>query len=99
LLAMRVDQVMEGVAGNREHRLAVALGVVQAVQQVYSAGPRCGQTDAQPPGVFGVTTGGESSRLLVADLNKLHPILMGAQGFEDAVDPVAWESEDRVNAP
>ena len=39
LLTVRADQIVKGVTGNREHRLAVAFRVVQPVQQMNAAGP------------------------------------------------------------
>ena len=54
LLVVRADQVVEGVAGDREHRLAVALGVVQAVEQVDAARAGGRQADAEASGELGV---------------------------------------------
>ena len=49
LLVVRVDQVGEGVPRDRQHRLAVALRVVEAVEQVNSAGPEVArQTPSSP---------------------------------------------------
>ena len=99
LLVVRADQVVEGVAGDRQHRLAVALGVVEAVEQVDAARPGRGQADAQPAGVLGVAAGGERGGLLVPHLDEADLVLVRAQRLEDAVDAVAGEAEDRVHAP
>ena len=99
LLVVRADQVVVGVPGDRQHRGAVELGVVEAVEQV--DGPRAagGEADAQPAGELGVAAGGERRRLLVAALDEADLVLVLAQGLEDPVDPVAGEAEDRVHAP
>ncbi len=39
LLVVHADQVAEGVAGNGEHRLLIALRVIESVQQMHAAGP------------------------------------------------------------
>ena len=75
LLVVRADQVVEGVPGDRQHRLAVALGVVQAVEQVDAAGAGGRQADAEPAGVLGVAAGGEGGRLLVPHLDELDLVL------------------------
>ena len=38
LLGVRVDQVVEVMPGDGEHRLAIHLGVVQAIEQMDAAG-------------------------------------------------------------
>ena len=50
LLVARADQVVVGLAGDREHRRAVHLGVVEAVEQVDRARARGGEADAEPAG-------------------------------------------------
>ena len=93
LLVVRADQVVEGVAGDRQHRLAVALGVVQAVQQVDAARARGRQADAEAAGVLGVAARGERRRLLVPHLDEADLVLVRAQRLEDAVDAVAGKAE------
>ncbi len=99
LLVVRADQVVKGVAGDGQHRLAVALGVVQAVEQVDAARPGGGHADAEPAGVLGIAAGGEGGGFLVAHLDELDLVLVRAQRLEDAVDAVAGEAEDRLDAP
>ena len=77
------------MAGDGQHRLAVALGVVEAVEQMYSAGPRSGHADAEPVGEFGITAGRKGGRLLVADLNKPQLVLIVAEGFKDSVNAIS----------
>lgn len=62
----------------REDRLVVELGVVEAVEQVNAARSGGREAHAQPARVLGVTTGGKGGRLLVADLNEAAAILVGA---------------------
>ena len=75
LLVMGADQVVEGVAGDRQHRLAVALGVVEAVEQVDAAGAGGGHAHAQAAGELGIAAGGKGRRLLVTHLDESHLVL------------------------
>ena len=86
-------------AGDRQHRLAVQLGVVEAVQQMNAAGAGGGQADAEPAGVLGVGAGHEGRGLLVPHLDEADLVLARAQRLHDAVDAVAGKSEDHVDAP
>ncbi len=99
LLVVRADQVVEGVAGDCEHRLSVALGIVEPVEQMDAAGSRRRQADAQPASEFRVAAGGKCRRLLVAHLDESDAILPGAQRFEDTVHAIAGKSEDGVHIP
>src|SRR4051794_18252250 len=71
LLLVGTDEIVEGVSGDREHWLSVALGVVEAVQQMNSARPRGGETNAQTPRELGITASGECGCSLVPHLNEL----------------------------
>ncbi len=99
LLIIRANEVVKGMAGDGQHRLAVALGVVEAVEQMYSAGPRSGHADAEPVGEFGITAGRKGGRLLVADLNKPQLVLIVAEGFKDGVNAISREAENGVHTP
>ncbi len=99
LLVVRVDEIVKRVSCDGQHGLAVALGVIEAIQQMHAARSRGRQAHAQPAGVLGIATGGESSRLLVANLNELDLVLTCPQRLEDAVDPIPRKPEDRVYAP
>ena len=75
LLIMRSDQVVKGVTGNGEHRLAIALGVVQPIQQVNSARTRSRQAHAKPARVFGVAASRESGGFFMPNLNESDLVL------------------------
>ena len=96
---MCADQVVEGVPRNRQHGLAVALSVIESIEQMDTAWARSRQTDAETPGVFGISHGGKCCCFLVADLNELDLFLVCAQGLEDAVDAVAGKAEDGIDTP
>ena len=74
---------------------AVALAVVQTVDQVQAPGP-----DSRAPrsgaGDLGVGAGGEGAGLLVADVHELDVRLMPPQGVDDRVRRVA---DDAVHLP
>ena len=85
--------------GDGQHRLAVQLGVVQAVQQVDAARARGRQAHAQASGELGVAAGHERGGFFVPHMDETDLVLVRAQRFHDAVDPVAGESEDGVDTP
>jgi hypothetical protein len=85
--------------GDRKHRLIVELGVVNAVQQVDSARTGGRDADSELAGELGVAAGGEGRDFLVARLDEADPVLAFAQRFENAVDPVAGNPENRIDAP
>ena len=61
--------------GDRQHRLAVELGIVQPVEQMNAAGTRGRQADAQLAGVLCIAAGHECGRFLVAHLNETDLVL------------------------
>src|SRR5438477_6310940 len=89
LLRARPDQVMKGEPSQGEHGLAVELGVVEAVEQMDTAGSAGCQADAQFSGVLGVTASHERSRFFVPYVDELDLILSLAQRFHDAVNAIA----------
>src|ERR1043165_114162 len=99
LLVMRADHIVKGVSRNGEDGLAVTLGVVESVQEVYASGAGSGKTDAQASSVFGITAGCKSGSFFMTHLNKLYFVLPRSQGFKNSVHAVAWKSEDRIHAP
>ena len=75
LLGEGFDQIVVLRAGDREHRLIVELGVVDAVQQVDAAGAGGREADAELAGELGIGAGGECGRLLVPHLDELDLVL------------------------
>ena len=70
LLVVRSDQVVKGVAGNREHRLAIAFRIIQPVQQMDSARAGSREANTQPACVLGVTASCECGSFFVPHLNE-----------------------------
>ena len=99
LLGVGADQVVKGMAGDGQHRLAVHLGIIKAVEQMDAAGAGSGQADAEPAGVLGIGAGHEGGRFLVAHLDEADLVLALAQRFHDAVDAVAGEAKDDFHSP
>ena len=99
LLGQRPDQIVEMHAGDRQHRLAVQLRVVKAVQQMNAAGARRAQTDTQLSGIFCVGASHEGGCLFVAHLNKSNLVLARPKRLHDAVDSVTRQPEHRVDTP
>ena len=99
LLIVHADEVVEGVAGDGEDWLQVALGIVQAVEEMHAAGARGRAADADSSGVFGVAAGSKGGRLFVPNLNELQLVLVCAQRFEEAVDTIPGIPEDGIHTP
>jgi hypothetical protein len=89
LLGVGVDEVVVRHARDGQHRLAVELGVVQAVEQVDATRTGRGQAHPEAPRELRVRARHEGGRLLVADLHEPDPVTARAQGLHDRVDPVA----------
>ena len=96
---MRVDQIVKMVSGDRQHRLAVHLGIVQTVEEVNAARPGRSQADTEPAGVFGVGARHKRGRFFMADLDEPNTILPSAERFHDAVDAVAGQTEHDFDTP
>ena len=95
LLVVAAEAGARLLADDRQHRLVVELGVVEAVEQVDRAGPRGGQADAELAGELGVGARHERGHLLVAHLDELGAARAVARALEradDAVDAVARDS-------
>ncbi len=84
------------VGGDREDRCAVALAVVQPVDEVQASGARGSQHRGGTSGDLGVGTRGEGAGLLVADVDELDVGLVPAQRVDDRVRRVA---DDAVHLP
>ena len=99
LLRVGADQVVIGQSGDREHGLAVELGVVEAVQQMDAAGTRCRQAHAEASGELRVAARHERRGFLVTYLHEADAILARAQRLHDPVDAVAGQAEDDLHVP
>ena len=99
LLVMRADQIVVGLAGDRDDRRAVHLGVVKTVEQVDRAGTRRREADAEPARVLRVAARHERRGLFVAHLHERDALLPFPQRLHDAVDAVARQTEHDAHIP
>jgi hypothetical protein len=99
LLRVCADQVVRRHPGDGQHRLAVELRVVQAVEQMDAPRARCRQTDAEPAGELRIAARHEGRRLLVAHLHEPNAILALPQRLHDPVDAVTRQPEDDADVP
>jgi hypothetical protein len=99
LLCVRRDKIVILQPGNGEHRRAIDLGVVEAVQKVNAAGAGGSQTDAESSGQLGVGAGHERGRFLMADLHETDGVLAHAKRLHDAVDAIAGQAEHHIDTP
>src|SRR5581483_9917235 len=79
LLGVRVDQVVKMMSGDGQHRLAVELRVIEAVQEMNPARAGGGEANAETAGVLGITAGHEGGRLFMPDLDKTDALARLAQ--------------------
>ena len=86
------------VRGDRQHRRAGAVRVVEAVDEVGVARPAAARADRELPGQLGLGRGGERGGLLVVDVDPVDPALVGAarapDGVDDRVEAVADQAVD-----
>jgi hypothetical protein len=75
LLILHANEVVIGLAGERENGRVIHLRVVKAVQEMNRSGSGRRETDAEPAGVFRIAAGHEGRRLFVTDLHKADPPL------------------------
>jgi len=99
LLGEGVDQIVIMMSGDREHRLAVHFGVIEAVEQMDAARAGGGQADAELAGVLGVAARHERGGLLMAHLDEADQLLALPQRLDDAVDAVSRDTEDGIHSP
>src|SRR5581483_8220899 len=96
---MRFNQIMEMMAGDRQDRLPIELGIIQTIQQMNASRAGGGHAHTQPPGIFRITAGHESGRLLMPHLQETQLVAMGAQRFHNAIDTISRKTEDNLHAP
>ena len=99
LLIARADQVGKRVARNGKHGLTVALGVIQAVEQVNAARAGRRHANAEISGEFRVAACGEGGCLFVPHLHIFQLALVLSPGIENSVDPVPREGEHGIDSP
>src|SRR5947209_19282036 len=86
-------------SGERQHRLAVQLGIIETIQQMNTAWSRGSQADSKAVCVFSVGAGHERGRFFMAHLNKADFIAPGAEGLHDAVNAVTGQAKNYLDAP
>lgn len=99
LLGEGVNQIMEVVTRDREHRRSIHLGIVEPVEQMESAGAGCAETDPQLAGVLGVSACHKGGGFFMAHLDEPNLLLTLAQGFHDPVDAIAGQTKDDLYTP
>ncbi len=99
LLEAHPDQIVEGGAGDGQHRRAVERRVIESVHQVDGAGP--GGADAQPQlaAMLGESAGHEGGGLLMADADIFEPVLTLAHRLDQRIDAVADDPERVSRTP
>ena len=74
LLVVPTERGAGLLPGDREHRLMVEAGVVEAGDQMRGAGTRGRNADPEPAGELGVGAGHERRHLLMPRLDELEPV-------------------------
>ncbi len=82
-----------------QHRLAIHLGVVEAIEEMNRTGAGGGDTAAEPAGVLRVRARHEGGGFLVPHLHESHLLLMNPERLHQAVNTVTGEAKDRINPP
>lgn len=96
---MRADQVVIGQPGQRQHRLAVELGIVQPIEQMQSAGSRGGQAYAELARELGIAARHERRCFFVPDLNEANLVLALPQRFHEPVDAISRKPKNDLYSP
>src|SRR5437667_9190681 len=79
LLCVGSDEIVELQSSDRQHRLAVELGIVESVQEMDATRARGRKAHADPSCELGIPAGHESSRLFMPHLNKSNLLLVGSK--------------------
>jgi hypothetical protein len=87
------------MAGNGQHRLTIAFGIVKAIEKVNAAGARGSDAYSHPARVFRVATGGERRGFLVPNLYELQLVSMGPKSFKHSVYTISGKAEDYFYSP
>src|SRR5690606_2270686 len=99
LLEITAEREGRRLADDRDDGLVVHPRVVEPVQEMDRAGPRCREADPDLAGELRVAARLERRELLVTALDEPDPVLRPVQRAEEAVDPVAGVAVDRADAP
>ena len=85
MLVIHADEVVEGVPRDSQHRNLIALGVIEAVEQMNATGAGSGHAHPDAACELGVANGSKGRRFLVPHLDEPQLLLMRAQGLEKAI--------------
>src|SRR5437588_4439445 len=99
LLSQRANEIVKLKSGDRQYWLVIELGIVQTIQKMNPAWPRCGKTDAEFAGELCVTTRHKSSCFFVTHLNETNFLCVSAKGFHDAVYAIPGKPKNNFHAP
>ena len=99
LLIAPADCRSGGLADDRDDRLVIHLGVVEAVEKMDGAGARGGEADTDFASELRMTTRHEGAHLLVARLDELDAIPRAFERAHEAIDPVSGIAVDAPHAP
>jgi hypothetical protein len=99
LLVTHPHHVVVGLPGDRQYGRAIHLGIVETVKKVDRAGAAGGKADTEPPGELGVAAGHERRALLVSHLHEADALPQFPQPLHEAIDAIAGQAEDHLNAP
>src|SRR5437660_3413143 len=99
LLRKGVQQVMKLQTRDREYGLAVELGVVETIQQMYAAGTGSDHAYAEFSGKFRIRARSKRCRFLVPYLNETDFVLTFPKRFDHTIDAIAGNTKDDADAP
>src|SRR6185437_3793787 len=99
LLGKGVAEIVKGHSSDREHWLAIKLGVIKSVEQVNCSRAGLSQAHTHLPRIFRMGTRHECCGLFMAHLDKPDLFLVCSQCFHDSVNPISWQSIDCIHSP
>ena len=99
LLVIAAHRRRSGLPDDRDHRLVIHRGVVQAVEEVDRSRSGSSQADARLTGELRVRARHERGHLFVPDLHEPRLVAQRLEARHDSVDAVAGITEDPLHAP
>ena len=99
LLRKGIDEIMKMMAGDRQHRLSIELGIIQAIKQMNSSGAGGGEAHPEFAGIFRITAGHERRGFFVPHLDKADFVLAFAKRFHNPVNAIAWQAKNDFHSP